>query len=365
MTDLYNTLGIDRNADQDTIKKAYRKLAAQFHPDKNKAPDAENKFKEINNAYEVLSDPEKKEKYDQFGVDGLNGNMPNMGGFPFADIFGGAFGGAFGGGFPFEFNFNNNFRQHQVTKKDISIKIELTYEEIYLGCNKTIKYGYLKKCNECNGNGGETQKCSDCNGNGRIKIVKRMGMMAIQQETTCGKCNGSGKMVINKCVSCNGNKNIESVKEFNIDIPVGIKPEHNIIKQNGGHEIDNVVSDLRINIEEKPHKIYKRDDKNIKCKININLIEALTGYQKEFILLDGSKILYSTKEITKPNSKLRLKGKGFSDINNKNDRGDLLCYITIDFPENLDANWIEELVMKTNRNDINNDNNFEVIIDRK
>jgi molecular chaperone DnaJ len=361
MTDLYNTLGVDKNADQDTIKKAYRKLAAQYHPDKNKSSDAENKFKEINNAYEILSNLEKRQQYDKFGMEGLNGNMPNMGGFPFADIFG----GAFGGGFPFEFNFSNNFRQQNMSKKDISIKIDLTYEEIYLGCNKTIKYGYLKKCNQCNGSGGETHKCGDCNGNGRIKIIKRMGPMAIQQETMCSKCNGSGQFIITKCISCNGNKNTEGIKELNIDIPPGIKPEHNIIKQNGGHEIENVVSDLKINIEEKPHVFYKREDKNIRCKIHINLIEALTGYQKEFTLLDGSKILYSTKEITKPNSKLRLKGKGFSDVNNKNDRGDLLCYITIDFPENLDANWIEELVMKTNSNLINNDNDFEVIIDRK
>lgn len=361
MTDLYNILGVDKNSDPDTIKKAYRKLAAQFHPDKNKSPDAENKFKEINNAYEILSDPEKKQRYDQFGMDGVNGNMPQQGGFPFPDIFG----SAFGGGFPFEFNFNNNFRQQNITKRDIQIQIELSYEEIYMGCNKTIKYGYLKKCNQCDGSGGDTQKCNDCNGNGRVRVMKRMGPMVIQNESMCGKCNGSGQMITNRCTTCKGNKNIEAIKELNIDIPPGIKPEHNIVKQNGGHEIENIISDLKLNITEKPHNFYKRDDKNIKCKININLIEALTGYQKEFTLLDGSKILYSTKEVTKPNSKLRLKGKGFSDVNNKNDRGDLLCYITIDFPEKLDANWIEDLVMKTNSSTIVNDNNFEVIIDKK
>jgi molecular chaperone DnaJ len=359
MSDLYNILGVDRNADQDTIRKAYKKLATQMHPDKNKEPDAESKFKEIQNAYSILSDNEKKQRYDQFGMDGVNGEMPNMGGFPFPDIFN----GAFGGGFPFEFNFTNNFRQ-QTKRKDIHLKIQLTYEEIYTGCNKTLKFQYLKKCNNCNGNGGDTQKCTDCNGNGRVRITKRMGPMEIHQESECRRCNGIGETIIVKCSTCRGNKNVEGIKELNIDIPAGIKSEHTIVKQNGGHEIENVSSDIKINIEEMPHNFYKRDDRNIKCKIHISLIEALSGYEREFTLLDGSKIKYKTREITKPHSKLRLKGSGFSDVNNKNDRGDMLCYITIDFPDKLDANWIETLIEKTDSNIENNINNFEVIIDK-
>jgi molecular chaperone DnaJ len=357
MMDLYNILGVDKNSDNETIRRSYRKLAAQLHPDKNKAEDAEIKFKELNNAYGILSDPEKRERYDRFGIEGVDDPMANMGGFSFPDIF-----NSFNG-FPFEFNFNNNSKQ--LRKKDINIKIPLSYEEIYSGCSKTIQIQFLKKCNQCNGSGGNSKKCNDCNGHGRIRTVKRMGPMMIQNEMQCNKCNGTGEILITSCLLCNGRKNIENMKELNIDIPAGIKEEHVIIKQNGGHEIDNVNSDLKINIEEKNHEYYKRDDKNIKCKIHISLLEALVGYEKEFILLDGSKIMYNTKQITKPNTKLRLKGYGFCDITNKNNKGDMLCYITIDFPEKIDINWIEDLVLKTN-DDIQNDNNnnFEVIIDK-
>lgn len=356
MTDLYNILNIDKNADQDTIRKAYKKLAPQFHPDKNKEPDAEEKFKQINHAYTILSDPEKKEKYDRFGIENDNqapqsGGFP--GGFPFADLFSNfGFGGNPFGGSPFEVNIggmhgrSNNVR---VTKEDINVKVQLTYEEIYIGCKKTIKIDYKKKCNKCNGSGGVKNKCDTCNGHGRIRTMRQMGPIVLQQEGECNRCNGSGKIVVTKCDICNGNEFINSSKDMIIDIPAGIKANHIIIKENQGHEVDNVKSDLKVHIEELPHTLYKRDGNDLKCRMNISLIEALSGYNKELQLLDGTKTRLTSSEVTQPNTKLNINGGGFPDIENKGNRGKIICSLDIVFPDKLTGEWVEQLINSMNK----------------
>lgn len=352
MSDLYQILGVNKNADDDTIKKSFKKLAIQFHPDKNKSTNAEEKFKEIQNAYSILSDPEKRQRYDQFGIDGVNGGIP-QGDFPFPDIFSSMFGNPFFNGNPFE-----QFQRKQ--KKDIHLRVGLTYEEIYSGCKKNIKVNYLISCIKCDGNGGSKRKCEECKGSGRITTMRRMGPMVISNQTECGKCKGSGDIILIKCSDCNGKCNLDAIKEIIVEIPSGIKPDHVIMKDNGGHEIKDVHSDLKISIEELPHDIYKRDNNDIKCKIHISLLDALVGYEKEFKLLDGTTIRYETKEITKPRTKLYLRGQGFPEINSKK-KGDLICNILIDFPNKLDDKWIEELIIS--RNQKSNTNNFEVVID--
>jgi molecular chaperone DnaJ len=360
MSDLYKILGIEKNSDDETIKKAFKKLAIQFHPDKNKAPDAEEKFKEIQNAYSILSDPEKRKVYDQFGLEGLNngGGFP-QGDFPFPDIFSSMFGGNPFGGNPFGGNPFGGAPQRK-QKKDINIKIPLSYEEIYSGCIKNIKINYLKSCVKCNGAGGSKRKCEDCKGSGHIQTIRRMGPMVISNQAECGKCRGTGDIILIKCMECNGKCHIELVKDVSVEFPAGIKLEHVVFKEHGGHEINDIESHLKIGIEELPHDFYKRDDKNIRCKIHISLLESLIGYEREFKLLDGSTIRYETKEITKPRTKLYLRNHGFADIHTKI-KGDLICSITIDFPNKLDDKWIEELIV--NRNKKTNTNNFETIIE--
>jgi molecular chaperone DnaJ len=367
MSDLYEILGIDRNADDETIKKAFKKLAIQFHPDKNKASNAEEKFKEVQNAYSILSDPEKRQRYDQFGLEGINNSIPND--FPFNDIFssvfnggnpfggnpfgGNPFGGNPFGGMPFE-----NVQRKQ--KKDIHLKFGLTLEEIYTGCKKNIKINYLKSCIKCDGAGGSKRKCDECKGLGRITSIKKIGPMMISNQTECNKCKGIGEIILIKCSDCNGKCNLEVIKEIIVEFPSGIKPEHIIMKEKGGHEIKDVHSDLKISIEEIPHEIYKRDNNDIRCKIHISLLDALVGYEKIFKLLDGSTIKYETKEITKPKTKLYLRNNGIIDLNTKK-KGDLICNIIIDFPNKIEDIWIEELIVSRNKK--TNTNNFETIID--
>jgi molecular chaperone DnaJ len=359
MSDLYQILGIEKNADDETIKKSFKKLAIQYHPDKNKAPNAEDKFKEVQNAYAILSDPEKRKIYDQYGIDAINnGGGFAQGEFQFPDIFSSFFGNPFNGN-PFNGNpFNGNAQRRQ--RKDIHIKISLTYEEIYFGCTKNIKVNYLKSCSKCNGGGGSKRKCEECKGSGRIQTIRKMGPMIISNQVECNKCKGTGDIVLIKCTECSGRCHIELIKDINIEFPAGIKLEHFILKENNGHELNDIDSILKISIEEIQHNKYKRDDKDIKCKINISLLEALIGYEREFKLLDGTTIKYETKEITKPRTKLYLRGNGFMDIHS-NKRGDLICTVIIDFPNKLDDRWIEELIV--NRNQKTNTNNFETIID--
>jgi DnaJ-class molecular chaperone len=192
-----------------------------------------------------------------------------------------------------------------------------------------------------------------------------MGPMRFQSETDCRKCQGEGEIIIQKCSICNGNKNTEHSKEINVTIPPGIKPEHTIIERNAGHDIENVVSDLKINIEERPHNFYKRQDLDIKCNITISLLEALTGFQKEFTLLDGSKITFQTNNITKPHTKLYLKGHGFVNVQNQSQRGNLICGIHIEFPNKLEHEWLEKLINNSQNKKYSADNNkFDIVIEK-
>jgi molecular chaperone DnaJ len=362
MSDLYQILGIERNSDDETIKKAYKKLAIQLHPDKNKASDAEDKFKQVQNAYSILSDPEKRQIYNRDGLEGLNNIGSGPTNFPFPDIFQSFFGrdNFFGGN---NFNPFNDMRNNgRIQKKDIHIKIPLTYEEIYLGCSKTVKINYLKKCIKCDGGGGSKRKCEECKGSGTIRTMKRMGIAVIANVIPCNKCSGTGEIILIKCMTCNGKCNLEMTKDLIVEIPAGIKQEHIIMKENGGHEMKDTVSDLKLSIEELPHSFYKRETNDLKCKIHISLLEALIGYEREFTLLDGRKIKYETREITKPRTKLYLRGYGMPNINKTDTNGDLICNVSIDFPNKLEDKWIEELILNRNKkNNITSD--FEVVVD--
>lgn len=359
--DLYQILGVDRNADERTIKKAYNGLALKYHPDKNPSPEAAEKFKQIQFAKEVLSDAEKRKKYDQFGLDGLK-DGPQMPGFE--DIF-----SSFG--FP-GFNFgdifgrrghNNQHQHHQqqsMRKEDVVIRIHLSLEEIYKGVMKEIKYHIHEKCISCNEKGGKPNRCDPCNGTGIIRRVQQLGPMIIQNQMPCNTCVGKGSIITEKCLPCEGNGFTKIPKKVAIEVPAGINASHRIIRKGLGHSLSNVDSDLVVLIEEKSHNVYTRNGNNIECTLNILLTDALCGFQHEFEILDGRKLIFNINDVVQPGNKIVGKGYGMP-ILGTDKFGDLICKLEIEFPKKVDNNFKQFMKGGQHVDFTGCDNNFSII----
>jgi molecular chaperone DnaJ len=339
--DLYKILQVSKTADDETIRKNYKKLATKYHPDKNKEDNAEEKFKELQTAYNILKDPNKRKQYDLFGTIDQQENPS----FNFNNIFNNFF------------NFNKYNSQNNISKIDIEIVLKLTLEEIYNGCIKNQNIKYRKDCDKCDTEGGKKTICNNCNGKGKTIYIQRIGPINMTNEILCNNCKGNGKIIIEKCKKCNGNTYIEDEKNIEIKIPAGITNNNFLFIKNNGHKLKNIDSDIKILIKEIPHNLYKRNEYNIEYIININLIEALKGFNREFIYLNGEKLIFNTNNITKPDTKLILKNKGLKNINN-GEFGNLICYIKIDFPNNINNNWINELSNYSNKNEVIT--NFEI-----
>ncbi|AXU28478.1 TPA: molecular chaperone DnaJ [Clostridioides difficile] len=342
--DYYEVLGISKGAEAQEIKKAYRKLAMKYHPDRNPGDkEAEEKFKEINEAYEVLSDDTKRKTYDQFGHDGLNGqgDFGGQGGFGgqgfggfedmFGDIFGDMFGGSFGGG--------RARRRGPQRGADIRQSVTISFEEAAFGKKMSIKVNRSEECEECNGTGakpGTSKKtCSTCNGTGQVRTVQRTPFGNIASSRPCSACNGTGEVIESPCSKCHGTGNTRKVKNIEVDIPAGID-DGQMIKLSGQGEVGEKGAprgDLYIVVNVKAHPLFTRDGNDIYFEMPITFVQATLGDEIEVPTLDG-KVKYSVPEGTQTGTVFRLKEKGIPRIRG-NSRGDQYVKVVVEIPKKL------------------------------
>ncbi len=353
--DYYEVLGVDKSASADEIKKAYRKLAKKYHPDLNpgdKAKVAEEKFKEASEAYEVLSDSEKKQRYDQFGHAGVD---PQAGGYGsgfgggfgggFEDIFDTFFGGGFGGGFGGQSRRNPNAPQKG---RDLRYNIDLTFEQACFGCEIEINVNRTEKCDSCGGSGAESgtsaSTCGTCNGTGQVRTVQRTPFGNIQSTRPCDNCGGSGRVIKNPCKSCRGEGTVRKSRKVKVKIPAGIDNEQIIsvsgqadAGKNGGPN-----GDLLVVTRVKKHKLFTRQGYDIICDFPITFVEAALGAEVQVPTIDG-KVTYNIPEGTQTGTVFRLKGKGVPKLHGNGARGDQYVKINIEVPKNLNEKQKEIL----------------------
>ncbi|NOR87715.1 MAG: molecular chaperone DnaJ [Bacteroidales bacterium] len=350
--DYYDILGVDKSASESEIKKAYRKVAIKFHPDKN--PDdatAEDKFKEAAEAYEVLSSADKKSRYDQFGHAGVGGaaggGFGGGGGMSMDDIFshfGDVFGGAFGGGGGFGQSSGGRRRVNRGT--NLRIKVKLTLEEISKGTEKKVRVNKYVNCDTCHGSGAEGHgktTCSTCRGTGQVTRVVNSFLGQMQTASTCPQCGGDGEIITNKCKSCHGNGIVKGEEVITLNIPAGVSDGMQLSMSGKGNAAarGGVPGDLIILIEELTHDHLERDGMNLLYDHFISFSKAALGTTIEIPTLQG-KARVNISAGTQPGKVLRLKGKGLPDINNYGN-GDLLVTINIWVPKVLSPSERETL----------------------
>ena len=340
-TKLYDILGVSKNAGDSEIKKAYRKLAMKYHPDKSNnsnREDNEAKFKEISNAYDILKDKEKRDLYDRFGEEGLKG-MGGGGGNPF-DIFDNIFGNSNPFGSSFSFNSGRSNRRRKAPDRVEEIKIDL--EDLYNNVVKKIDIKQKIVCLSCRGTGANSKEdiviCSNCNGQGKVMKIINIGPGMIQQTmATCEKCRGKGKSIKKLCRECQGNRTVVKNKKINLPIENGLKDGSKItIPELANHDPDcDTQGDLIIKIKFREHNFFKRKNNDLIFTKNILLSEALCGCEFAISHLDGRQILIKTNQIIKPNQEYCVKDEGLKIDDNF--RGDLIINFNIIFPDKLDT----------------------------
>jgi molecular chaperone DnaJ len=343
--DYYEILNVTRSSSADEIKKAYRKVAMQYHPDRNPGDKAaEEKFKEAAEAYEVLSDNERKAQYDRFGHAGMRGNgggghYSNMDDIfsQFGDIFGdNAFESFFGGG-----GRRSSGRSRGVRGSNLRVKIKLNYEEIAKGVNKQIKVKKYVSCNICNGSGAKdknsVQTCGTCGGSGQVRKVSNTFLGQMQTVTTCPTCNGEGSTITHKCGNCKGEGRVYGEETVSIDIPAGVQEGMQLSVGGRGNagERGGPNGDLLILIEEEPHAELHRDGINVGHELHISFTDAVFGTQVEVPTIDG-RAKIKIPPGTQSGKIFRLKGKGFPAVNSY-EKGDQLISVNVWTPQHVSA----------------------------
>lgn len=347
--DFYDILGVTKSASADEIKKAYRKMAIKYHPDKNPGDKAaEEKFKEAAEAYEILSNPEKKQRYDQFGHAGMGGAGGGGGHYggsmnmedifsQFGDIFG-------GGGSPFDSFFGGGQRgggRRVVKGSNLRIKVKLTLEEISNGTEKKIKVNKQISCKTCNGTGAKDKSsvstCGTCGGSGAVRKVTNTILGQMQTTATCPNCNGSGQQITAKCNSCHGDGVMRGEETITINIPAGVSDGMQLSMSGKGNAAPNggIPGDLIILIEEIPHETLKREGNNVVYDLHLNFVDAALGMSVEVPTIDG-KAKIKIEPGTQSGKLLRLKGKGIPEVNSYH-RGDQIIHVNIWTPKALNA----------------------------
>jgi molecular chaperone DnaJ len=334
--DYYEILGVQRNASLDDLKSAFRQLARQYHPDVNKSPDAEERFKEINEAYAVLSDDERRSVYDRFGHEGLRGagGMPNFSvDFDLSDIFGDLFG--FGG-------FNRAATRSRNAPRrgaDLQYHQELNFEEAVFGIEKEIEIARDEVCSTCNGKGAKPGtspiRCTTCNGSGEVRRARQTILGSMVQVTTCPACHGQGEIISTPCPTCQGRGLERRVRRKIINIPSGVDTGTQIRLAGEGQPGENggPNGNLYITIQVKPHKFFRRREYDILLELNVNIAQAVLGANVEVPTVDGASTL-KIPSGTQPGKVLYLKGKGVPKLRS-NGRGDQMVIINVDVPTRL------------------------------
>ena len=364
--DYYEVLGVNKNATDDELKKAYRKLAKKYHPDANldNKAEAEAKFKEVNEAYETLSNPQKRRMYDQFGPDGPQGFGGGAGG-PFGgqngyysysssgfdgfgdfgdlgDIFSSFFGGGFGG---------KSSRKQNGPKKgaDLNLQLDITFEEAFLGVEKEIIINRNEECSHCHGTGARpgtsVTKCPECNGTGQVRQVQNTILGQMQTTRTCATCHGSGEIIKEPCDICRGKGKVRKQPKIKVKIPAGIDNGQTVVLRGEGEpgEKGGPKGDLYITVKIKRHSIYTRSGNNVTCDIPISITQATLGAELEIPMVDGSKEKYKIPDATQTGTKFVIKNKGFKSVNS-NVVGDFIFNVVVQTPKKLTKEQRELLV---------------------
>lgn len=343
--DYYEVLGVGKSASDDEIKKAYRSLAKKYHPDMNPGDkEAEAKFKEANEAYAVLSDPDKRAKYDQYGHAAFDpaaggGGFGGFGGFgdggfDFGDIFSSFFGG--GGGT------SSRRRDASVPGDDVLTRITVTFEEAAFGCKKDVSFARVEACPDCGATGAakgtKPETCQTCHGTGRVTVQQQTMLGYMQTQRACQTCRGTGKIVKTPCKNCNGKGYIKVNKKLEINIPAGIDSMQRIIIRGQGSAGRNggAPGDLIVEVRVLAHDIFSRDGSNLYCDIPISFAEAALGAEIDIPVLGGKTEKYQIPEGTQSGTTFTLRGKGVADLNTKR-RGDLILTVNVETPKNLTA----------------------------
>jgi molecular chaperone DnaJ len=347
--DYYEVLGVDKNANESELKKAYRKLAMKYHPDRNKGDsEAERKFKEASEAYDVLRDPQKRQRYDQFGHSGLNGGgfggASDFGNADFEDIFSrfsDIFGSDIFGGDPFGGGRARSRRSRGTGRpgSDMKLRVALTLEEIAEGVEKTLKVKKQIKCDSCNGTGAETESdfetCPHCNGMGEVRQVSRTMFGQFVNVQPCHHCQGEGRIIRNKCTKCRGEGRYRSDEKIKVNIPSGVANGNYItLRRQGNAGIrGGEPGDLIVLIEEKEHEHFERDGNDIYYDLMISIPDAVLGTEVEVPTLKG-KAKVRIEPGTQPGKLLRMKGRGIKGLNNTG-TGDQFIKLNVYIPKDL------------------------------
>ena len=346
--DYYDVLGVQKNAGDAEIKKAFRVLAKKYHPDMNPGDaEAEKKFKEAQEAYAVLSDPDKRRQYDQFGHAAFEGGGGGAGGFDFSgmdmgDIFGDIFGDLFGGG--------SRRRANDGPMKGANLRtsVRITFEEAVFGCEKEIEMVLKDECKTCHGNGAKPgtspETCTKCGGKGKVVYSQQSFFGTVQNVQTCPECNGTGKIVKEKCPDCRGTGYIASKKKIQVSIPAGIDNGQSVrIREKGEPGINGGPrGDLLVEVVVSRHPVFQRQDMNIYSTAPITYAQAALGGEIRISTVDGD-VLYDVKPGTQTDTRIRLKGKGVPSLRNKAVRGDQYVTLVVQVPTNLSGDAKEAL----------------------
>ena len=349
--DYYEVLGVDRGADDATIKKAYRQLAKKYHPDMNPGDkEAERKFKEASEAYAVLSDAEKRRQYDQFGHAAFEQGGAGAGGFDFSgadmgDIFGDIFGDLFGGG-------RSSRRTNNGPMKGANVRasVRITFEEAVFGCEKQLDLNLKDECKTCHGTGAKPgtspETCPKCGGKGQVVYTQQSLFGMVRNVQTCPDCNGTGKIVRDKCPDCRGTGYISERKKISVSIPAGIDNGQSIrIREKGEPGVNGGPrGDLLVEVQVSRHPIFQRQDMNIFSTAPITFAQAALGGEVRINTVDGD-VLYEVKPGTQTDTKVRLKGKGVPSLRNKSVRGDHYVTLVVQVPTKMNEE-AKELLRK-------------------
>ncbi len=347
--DYYEVLGVSRDADQDEIKKAYRKLAKKYHPDRNgENPDAAEKFKEISEAYEVLSDPDKRKRYDQYGHSGIDQEE-----FNFEDFAQGGFGGLDD---IFDMFFNQGRTQSRTGRRsarrqrgsDLQYRLKISFEEAAKGTEKEITIPRTEDCDNCNGSGSkpgsDTRTCPKCNGRGQIRRTQRTPFGQMSQTATCDRCDGQGEIITEPCPKCDGKGQMRRHRNLTVNIPAGVSSGTKLRMSGEGNtgERGAASGDLYIIVEVQSHEIFDREGDDIYCEVPISIVQATLGDEIQVPTLEG-KVKFTIPEGTQPGNQFRLKGKGIPHLNGYG-KGDEYIKVKVAIPKNLNNEQKQKLM---------------------